>query len=82
MVKTRLDRSLNEILQDLQNIPDLNVIYQISGDYPIFCMAKCLDKGDNIQLLENIKKVDGIEDISTQIVMQRIKEDLRVKVPK
>ncbi|RLI64304.1 MAG: hypothetical protein DRO88_07700 [Promethearchaeia archaeon] len=72
---------ISEIFDKLAKIDKINAIYQISGTYAIFCMAKCVEKEDQILLLEVIKKIIGIEEIHTQVVLQRIKEDLRVKIP-
>ncbi len=75
-------RNISEILRDLNEFEELNVIYQTSGTAPIFCMAKCVEKEDQIKLLDKIKRVSGIEEITTQVVMRRIKEDMRVRIPK
>ena len=72
---------IQEILDNLGKFEQINAIYQISGNYPIFCLAKCIEKEDEINLLENIKKTEGIEEIVTQIVLKRVKEDMRVKIP-
>lgn len=72
---------LKIIFDELTKIEKINAIYQISGTYSIFAMAKCVEKEDQILLLEDIKKIPGIEEIHTQVVLQRIKEDMRVKIP-
>jgi len=72
---------IEKVLQSLEQIADIKMLYMTTGDYPVFIMAKCLSKEEQIALLECIRKVEGIEDIQTQIVMKKIKEDLRVKIP-
>lgn len=78
-VNTRV--SMNHILEDLNKIKEINCIYQVSGNYPILVMAKCVEKENEIHLIEEIKKVDGVEEIITQVVLRRVKEDMRVKIP-
>lgn len=73
--------SIEEILENLNEIDSINSIYQISGQYPILCMAKCVSKEQQMQLLERIKRIQGVEEAITQVVMRRIKEDYRVKIP-
>lgn len=72
---------IEKVLQDLEKISDIKMLYMTTGDYPVFIMAKCLSKDEQIALLERIRKTEGIEDIQTQIVMKKVKEDLRVKIP-
>lgn len=72
---------INHILDNLEEVNQINAIYQVSGNYPIFCMAKCIEKEDQIQLLENVKHINGIEEIHTQVVLQRVKEDMRIAIP-
>lgn len=75
---------IDEIFTKLEKIDDgrINAIYQTSGAYPILCMAKCVSKAQQIDLLEKVKKIKGVIEVITQVVMRRIKEDMRVKIPK
>ncbi|TFH31373.1 MAG: Lrp/AsnC family transcriptional regulator [Promethearchaeota archaeon] len=77
-LKTNLKRPIVEIMEDLAKIPKLNAIYQISGDYCIFCLSKCADKMEQIEILELLKKVPGVENLKTAVVLQKAKEDMRV----
>jgi len=80
-VRINAREPIQKILDNLNNIPEINCIYNVSGNFPILCMAKCLEKDDQIRLLEDIKKINGIEEIVTQVVLKRVKEDMRVKIP-
>lgn len=83
LISIRVNSSvgIQEILNDLEEIEQINAIYHVSGNYPIFCFAKCVEKEDQINLLEVIKKTNGIDEAVTQIVLKRVKEDMRVKIP-
>lgn len=78
-INTRV--KIEKILEKLDQIESINSIYQISGQYPILCMAKCVSKEQQMDLLERVKQIEGIEEAITQVVMRRIKEDYRVKIP-
>lgn len=80
-IKTDTSASIQDVLCSLESLPDINAVYQTTGSQPIFCIAKCLEKDDQIQLLEKIKRIKGISDFSTQVVLQRVKEDMRIKIP-
>ncbi len=83
LISIRVNSSvgIQEILEDLEKIEQINAIYHVSGNYPIFCFAKCIEKEDQIELLEIIKKTKGIDEAVTQIVLKRVKEDMRIKIP-
>ncbi len=38
-------------------------------------MAKYLDHGDSIEVIENLRNLPGVEEIKTQIVLDKIKKD-------
>jgi DNA-binding Lrp family transcriptional regulator len=59
----------------------INFLYMVSGGFPIMGMAKCLSKDAQIDLLEAIKKIHGVEEVTTQIVMKRLKEDTSLEIP-
>jgi DNA-binding Lrp family transcriptional regulator len=80
-VRVNNAKPIQEILDNLANISSVNAIYQVSGNYPIFCMAKCVEKDDQILLLEQVKAIEGVEELITQVVLKRVKEDMRIKIP-
>ncbi len=80
-IKVNSSVSMKDTLSQLEKIDPINAIYQVSGSQPIFCMAKCVEKEDQIDLLEQVKAIGGIEEINTQVVLQKVKEDMRVAIP-
>ncbi|MHA1820615.1 MAG: Lrp/AsnC family transcriptional regulator [Promethearchaeota archaeon] len=79
-LRVRANVPILEISKKLNKIPNINAIYQISGAYPILCIAKCVSKQNQIELIEQVKNVDGVEEVITQVVLRKIKEDFRVKI--
>ncbi|MHA1166719.1 MAG: Lrp/AsnC family transcriptional regulator [Candidatus Hodarchaeales archaeon] len=73
--------SSSEVISNLENIDGINCIYQVSGVYPLLCIAKCISKDAQIDLLESVKAINGIEEVTTQVVLRKIKEDMRVRIP-
>ena len=80
-LKTKGTTPIDIVLCNLKKIEEINAIYQISGSQPIFCMAKCVEKHDQIDLLEKVKQIEGIDEITTQVVLQKAKEDMRITIP-
>src|SRR5271157_5445064 len=73
--------TIDAVMEDLQQIADIKMLYVVTGEYPIFVLAKCLSKEEQMALYEQIKQVPGIEDIKTQVVIKKVKEDLRIRIP-
>ena len=80
-IKINSTVGIQETLCNLESIEEINAVYQVSGAQPIFCIAKCVEKNDQIKLLERVKKIKGIEEITTHVILQRVKEDMRVRIP-
>lgn len=74
-------RSIADIITDIEKIDRIKFLYQISGAYPILGMAKCLDREEQISLVEDLKKIPGIEEIIPQVVLRKAKEDFTLYIP-
>lgn len=83
MASLRLNAShpIKDIKQKLDNMKEIKFAYIITGDYPVFIMAKCLDHMDAIDLIESLRNLPGVEEVKTQVVLDRIKEDPTVIIP-
>ena len=44
-------------------------------------MFKCLDHDNAMDLIEKLRNLPGVEEIKTQIVLDRIKEDHTIIIP-
>ena len=51
------------------------------GEYPLFIMVKCLNLQDSMRLIETIRNLPGVEEVKTEIVLDRIKEDHSIIIP-
>ena len=80
-VKAAAKVTTQEVFEELSKLSALKGIYQVSGDFCIFCIAKCIEKMSQIELLEQIKRIEGVDDIRTEVILQRFKEDFRVDIP-
>lgn len=73
--------SIASIFEKLEKKPPIYSIYQISGDQPIVCIARCIDKTKQLELIEYIKSIDGVESVETQIVLNTIKNEKHSPIP-
>ena len=83
IISLRINTSvpIGSVLNNLEQLNAINCIYQVSGEFPVLCLAKCISKQNQINLIEKVKRIKGVEEVITEIVMRRIKEDMRVKIP-
>ena len=83
MASLRVNSSypLEDIKKKIEEMIKIKYAYIITGEYPIFIMAKCLDHSDSMKLIEKLRNLPGVEEIKTQIVLDKIKEDPSVIIP-
>ncbi|MEX2684991.1 MAG: Lrp/AsnC family transcriptional regulator [Candidatus Sigynarchaeota archaeon] len=73
--------SLAGIKEQINNMPEIKFAYITTGDYPVFVMAKCLGHEHAMALIERLRNLPGVEEVKTQMVLDRIKEDPTVIIP-
>ena len=81
-LRVNANQSLDNIRRRLSDMVEIKYAYVVTGEYPLFIMAKCLDHEDAMSLIEKLRNLPGVEEIKTQIVMDRIKEDPTIIIPK
>jgi len=55
--------------------------WRISFIHYLFIMAKCLNHQDSMGLIETLRNLPGVEEVKTEIVLDRIKEDHSIIIP-
>ncbi|MFW9938453.1 MAG: Lrp/AsnC family transcriptional regulator [Candidatus Thorarchaeota archaeon] len=83
MVSLRVNSSkkLKELKSIIEEMGKVKYAYIITGEYPLFVMAKCLDHNDSLELIETLRNLPGVEEVKTQIVLDKIKEDPTIIIP-
>ena len=80
-IRVNSSHPLEQVKEQIETMERIKFAYVITGDYPIFVMAKCLDHRDSMDIIENLRNIPGVEEVKTQIVLDRIKEDPSVIIP-
>ena len=83
MISLRVNstRSLKDLKSRIEEMNKVKYAYIVTGEYPLFVMAKCLDHSDSLDLIEDLRNLPGVEELKTQIVLDRIKEDPSIIIP-
>jgi Lrp/AsnC family leucine-responsive transcriptional regulator len=74
-------QDIKDIKSKIEAMPDIKYAYIVTGEYPIFVMTKCQSHQEAMDLLDTLRNLSGVEEVKTQLVMDRIKEDHTIKVP-
>jgi len=74
-------RPITHVKAEIELMDRIKYAYIITGDYPIFVMAKCQNHEDSMQLIETLRNLPEVEEVKTQIVLDRIKEDHTIIIP-
>ncbi len=80
MASLRLTKPVKEVGEKIKNIEEIKYIYITSGEYPLFCMAKCFGHRDSLKIVEKLQKIEGVEEVKTEIVMDCLKEDHSIHI--
>ena len=72
---------LEDVKAEIENMEKIKYAYVVTGEYPLFIMAKCLNHEDSMGLIEKLRNLPGVEEVKTQIVLDRIKEDTTIIIP-
>ena len=83
MASLRVNASypLDDVKTKIENMEKIKYAYVITGEYPLFLMAKCMDHQDSMKLIQNLRDLPGIDEVKTEIVLDRIKEDHSIIIP-
>ena len=72
---------LELVKNEIESMEKIKYAYVVTGEYPLFIMAKCLNHQDSMGLIETLRNLPGVEEVKTEIVLDRIKEDHSIIIP-
>ena len=83
MASLRVNSSypLEDVKTKIEQMEKIKYAYVITGEYPLFLMAKCMNHQDSMQLIQNLRDLPGVDEVKTEIVLDRIKEDHSIVIP-
>ncbi len=80
-LRVNATKPLELVKKEIETMEKIKYAYVVTGEYPLFIMAKCLNHQDSMGLIETLRKLPGVEEIKTEIVLDRIKEDHSIIIP-
>ena len=82
IIQTESER--HEIVKDeLSRLEEVSEVYSVSGEYDILIKVWVPGIEELNQLINSkIRSIDGVEDLTEMIVMERVKEDMVPQIPK
>lgn len=71
------------VKEELSKLNEVSEVYSVSGEYDILIKVWVRDIEELNQLMNTkIRSVDGVEDLTEMIVMERVKEEMVPLIPK
>ena len=71
------------VKEELSKLEEVSEVYSVSGEYDILIKVWVRDIEELNQLMNTkIRSVDGVEDLTEMIVMERVKEEMVPLIPK
>ena len=80
-LRVNATKPLELVKQEIESMEKIKYAYVVTGEYPLFIMAKCLNHSDSMGLIETLRNLPGVEEVKTEIVLDRIKEDHSIIIP-
>ena len=80
-IRVNSSQPLEQLKEEIDKIVEIKYAYIVTGEYPVFAMFKCLDHNNAMTVIERLRNLPGVEEIKTQIVLDRIKEDHTIIIP-
>ena len=80
-LRVNATKPLEDVKTQIEGMEKIKYAYVVTGEYPLFIMAKCLDHSDSMGLIEILRNLPGVEEVKTEIVLDRIKEDHSIIIP-
>jgi len=80
-IRVNSQKPIEQVKSKIEKIDKIKYGYVVTGEYPLFIMAKCLDHEDSMRLIDQLRNLPGVEEVKTQIVLDRIKEDTTIIIP-
>ncbi|TKJ19406.1 MAG: hypothetical protein CEE43_15350 [Promethearchaeota archaeon Loki_b32] len=80
-LRVNATKPLEDVKTQIEGMEKIKYAYVVTGEYPLFIMAKCLNHQDSMGLIEKLRNLPGVEEVKTEIVLDRIKEDHSIVIP-
>ena len=80
-LRVNSQQPLDDIKKEIEGLNQVKYAYIVTGEYPLIVMFECLNHVNAMVLIEKLRKLPGVEEIKTQIVLDKIKEDHSVIIP-
>ena len=80
-LRVNATKPLELVKEEIEAMEKIKYAYVVTGGYPLFIMAKCMNHQDSMGLIETLRNLPGVEEVKTEIVLDRIKEDHSIIIP-
>lgn len=71
---------MRDVLERMVQLNGVSCVLRVTGDYDVVALVRCSGHKGARDLLDFIKGIDGVRSVTSQVVLETVKESLCVKV--
>jgi len=71
-------KKYDSVLKSLSKIPDIQEIYDVTGDYYCIIKLRTYDRESLASLIDKIGALEGVEETETRVVLRIVKESYSI----
>ena len=79
-IKTKPGYSVEEVGKRIAEMEESCCIHHVTGVFDLMVISKCTGHGECGVVIEQIKKIEGVESVNAELVLKTMKEELKVRL--
>ncbi len=79
-IKTKQGYSVEEVGSVIADMAECCCVHHVTGEFDLLVISKCAGYDKCGDIIEAIKRVDGVESVEAELVLKTLKEELKVQM--
>ena len=79
-IKTRQGYSVENVGKEIAAMRESCCVHHVTGEFDLVVIAKCTGYDRCGGIIEELKRIEGVESVDAELVLKTLKEELRVEM--
>ena len=79
-IKIKSGYSVDEVGKEIAKLYESCCIHHVTGDFDLLVISKCVGHGKCGAVIEKKKNIEGVRSVDAELVLNTVKEELKVKL--
>jgi DNA-binding Lrp family transcriptional regulator len=79
-IKIRSGYNIENVGKEIARLYEICCVHHVTGNFDLLVISKCAGHENCGCIIEEIKEVDGVETVDTEIVLKTLKEAVKVEL--